>query len=226
MGALDLLIIVSGCAGAGAAAMWWFTRRARRPSPGSVTTEAITEHVRAVGRLVGLEVCAKEIATATRGWAWLPPLLLSQARLAMIFSFEKQYAIDLARLSRRDVVPTGPGKYRLTLPPVQGLLRLIDVTPYDIQDGRVLGLLDVIQMTAARQKELMTQAQSQAAELYAASETRYLAEARRSIERQIGTLFGLFGLEVDVEWAGAARDDHPTQVRPVGQVVRPLALAG
>lgn len=205
--------------------MWWFSRRARGIPSGTVTTEAITEHVRAVGRLVGLEVCAKEIATATRGWSWLPPILLSQARLAMIFSFEKQYAIDLARLSRRDIVMAGPGKYRLKLPPVQGLLRLIDVTPYDIQDGRVLGLLDVIQMTAERQKALMTQAQSQAAELYAASETRYLAEARRSIERQIGTLFGLFGLDVDVEWGGVAHDEHPTQVRTIGEVVRPLALA-
>lgn len=225
MDTLELLLVVTGCAGAGAAAMWWTIRRTRKPSAGTVTTEAITEHVRAVGRLVGLEVCAKEIATATRGWSWLPPILLSQARLAMIFSFEKQYAIDLGRLSRRDVTLAGPGKYRLRLPPVQGLLRLIDVTPYDIQDGRVLGLLDVIQMTAERQKALMTQAQSQASELYAASESRYLAEARRSIERQLGTLFGLFGLEVELEWGGAARDEHPTEVRTIGEVVRPLALA-
>jgi hypothetical protein len=225
MGTLELLIVVALAAVAGAVGAFWLMRRVRKGAPAAVTIEGITEHVRAVGRLVGLEVCAKEIATATRGWSWLPPILLSQARLAMIFSFEKQYAVDLARLTRRDVQAIGGGRYRLRLPPIQGLLRLIDVTPYDIQDGRVLGLLDVIQMTAERQKELMTQAQAQASELYAASESRYLAEARRSIERQIGTLFGLFGLEVEVEWAGPARDEYPTQVRPIGEVIRPLALA-
>lgn len=225
MGTLALVLMGMAAAAAGTAGvLWWLGRRHRSAAP-PVTVEALTEHVRAVGRLVGLEVCAKEIATATRGWSWLPPILLSQARLAMIFSFEKQYAIDLARLSRRDLVCSGPGKYRLKLPPVQGLLRLIDVTPYDIQDGRVLGLLDVIQMTAERQKALMTQAQAQASELYAASESRYLAEARRSIERQLGTLFGLFGLDVEVEWAGTARDEYPTEVRTVGDVLRPLALA-
>ncbi len=225
MATLLLLLVVVGCTGAGAAGAFWLMRRTRRASRGAITTEGITEHVRAVGRLVGLEVCAKEIATATRGWAWMPPLLLSQARLAMIFNFEKQYAIDLARLSRRDVVAVSGGKYRLRLPPIHGALRLIDVTPYDIQDGRVLGLLDVIQMTAERQKELMTQAQSQAAELYAASECRYLAEARRSIERQLGTLFGLFGLEVELEWEGQVRDEQPTQQRTLAPPAPALALA-
>lgn len=228
MGPLELLVVATCCAAAGAGAMLWLMRRGRAGARSSVTTEAITEQVRAVGRLVGLEVCAKEIATATRGWAWLPPLLLSQARLAMIFSFEKQYAVDLARLTRHDVQPTGAGRYRLTLPPIQGLLRLIDVTPYDIQDGRVLGLLDVIQMTAERQKELMSQAQNQAAELYAANESRYIAEARRSIERQLGTLFGLFGLEVDLEWGVGGR--QPASRRPASSgspapAPMPLALA-
>jgi hypothetical protein len=225
MGILDLMLLVGLCAAAGGLAALWLTRRRRGAAARAVTTQAITEHVRAVGRLVGLEVCAKEIATATRGWAWMPPLLLSQARLAMIFSFEKQYSVDLARLTRRDVVPQGEGRFKLILPPMQGSLRLIDVTPYDIQDGRVLGLLDVIQMTAERQKELMTQAQSQAAELYSASEARYLGDARRSIERQLGTLFGLFGLEVELQWPDTEREAPAPRVSTVPATPPQLALA-
>lgn len=226
MGTLDLIVLIGLCAAAGGALTFWLTRRGRRTVPPVVTTQMLTEQVRAVGRLVGLEVCAKEIATATRGWSWMPPLLLSQARLAMIFSFEKQYAVDLALLSRRDVEAVGENRYRVTLPPIQGMLRLIDVTPYDIQDGRVLGLLDVIQMTAERHKELMARAQVQASELYTASEARYLAEARRSIERQLSTLFALFGMQVDIQWreAGEARPPEPRSAAEA-PLARPLALA-
>ena len=43
--------------------------------------ETIAERVRAVGKLIGLEVHAKEIATSTKGWSWIPPILLSQAKV-------------------------------------------------------------------------------------------------------------------------------------------------
>ncbi|HCT46206.1 MAG TPA: hypothetical protein DF699_13435, partial [Phycisphaerales bacterium] len=101
----------------------------------------LTERVRAVGKLVGLEVHAKEIATATKGFNWLPPILLSQAKVAMIFQFEKQYAVELGSLDERDVEDMGNGRFRVTLPPIVGSLRLMDVEPYDIQQGRVLGLV-------------------------------------------------------------------------------------
>src|SRR5690242_2655243 len=84
---------------------------------------AITERLRAVGKLVGLEVCAKEIATTTSGWGWLPPLLLSQARLAMIFNFEKQYFVDLTAVRPADVEQLGPADFRVALPPLLGTLR-------------------------------------------------------------------------------------------------------
>ena len=42
-------------------------------------------------------------------------------------------------------------------------MRLIDMTPYDIQSARILGLLDLIPMTADRQRELMKKAQTQQA---------------------------------------------------------------
>lgn len=181
--------------------LYLFLRRAGERAPVMLSGTMIAERVRATGKLVGLEVCAKEIATATKGWSWMPPALLSQAKVAMIFHFEKQYSIDLQRINDTDIEQTGPGRYRLVLPPIEGSLRLTDVTPYDIQDGRVLGLLDVIQMNAKAQGELMKQAQVQAGELFEKSDSRYLAEARRCITRQLVTLLDLFDAEVDVVFA-------------------------
>lgn len=166
----------------------------------TIESATIAERVRSVGKLVGLEVCAKEIATATSGLSWIPPLLLSQAKLAMIFHFERQYFVDLSIVGAQDVQRAGPGRYRLHLPPVRGDLRLTDVSPYDIQSGRVLGLLDVIQMNAQRQKELMIKAQEQASNLYTAGDSRYKAEARSSIERQLRTLFSLLDADVEIIW--------------------------
>lgn len=192
----------------GGLVVWLISSKLRKVLPRfreeRLLVQTVVERVRAVGKLVGLEVCAKEIATATTGWAWLPPLLLSQARLAMIFNFEKQYIIDLSGIGPQDVTELSPGRFRVVLPPVQGQLRLLDVTPYDIQNARVLGLLDVVPMTADRQRNLMKQAQQQAAELYEENDARYLAAARLSIERHLQSLMDLFGIEVEVAWASPA----------------------
>ncbi|MEC9372416.1 MAG: DUF4230 domain-containing protein, partial [Planctomycetota bacterium] len=154
----------------------------------------------AVGQLVGLEVIAKEIATSTKGWGWLPPLLLSPAKVAMIFQFEKRYFIDLAQVRQSDVEEVAPGRFRVTLPPIEGKLRLIDLTPYDISAGRVLGLLDIIQVNASTQRELIERAQSQASVLYEQNETKYTGEARRSLERQLRALLSLFDVRVEFVW--------------------------
>jgi hypothetical protein len=82
-----------------------FRRRPLRQERLEIQT--VIERVRAVGKLVGLEVCAKEIATATSGWAWLPPIVLSQARLAMIFNFEKQYSVDLSSIGPKHIREAG-----------------------------------------------------------------------------------------------------------------------
>lgn len=160
----------------------------------------ITERVRPVGRLVGLEVCAKEIATATAGVSWLPPLLMSQARIAMIFHFEKQYGVDLSQVGPEDVRERPDGTVELALPPIEGTLRLIDVTPYDIQDGRVFGLVDVVPMNAARQSALMQQAQEQASRLFRAADERYVDQARRSVERQLEAILALGGKRLVIRW--------------------------
>ncbi len=172
----------------------------------TITISGVAQRVQAVGKLVGLEVNAKEIATATKGWSWLPPMLLSQARLAMIFHFEQQYAVDLARITADDIEDlgvddrSGRRMYKLTLPALDVARKLTDVVPYDIQDGRVLGLLDVIQMNAPTQHELMRRAQQQAAGLFAENEDRYHAEARSSVERQLRTLLAMFDVDVRLAW--------------------------
>lgn len=172
----------------------------RKAKVQTVHTHTVFEQVRAVGRLVGMEVCAKEIATSTKGFSWMPPILLSQARVAMIFQFEKQFSVDLSRVREQDVKETGLNKYRIELPAIEGVLRLVDVQPYDIQAGRVLGLLDIIQVDAATQGELMRKAQTQAADLYTTNDAKYAAEAKRSVERQLRSFLSLFGIEAQIVW--------------------------
>lgn len=176
----------------------------------TIRTQGVAERIRAVGKIVGLEVHAKEIATSTKGWSWIPPLLLSQAKIAMIFHFEKQYFVDLSHLRPRDVELIESGvdagsdvaRYRITMPAVEGSLRLTDVSPYDIQAGRILGLLDVIPMNAETQRVLMQTAQGQATELFRRGEAKYLESARRSIEQHLESLLKMFDVRVEIVWRG------------------------
>jgi hypothetical protein len=183
-------------------------KKAGRAAPVSeIRTVSVAERIRAVGKLVGLEVHAKEIATSTRGWGWIPPLLLSQAKIAMIFHFEKQYFADLSLLRPADVEAieaeasdAGRARYRVHLPPIEGSLRLTEVSPYDIQAGRVLGLLDVIPMTAETQRALMQTAHEQATDVFRRNEAKYMENARRSIEQHLAALLRLFEVGVEVAW--------------------------
>ncbi len=200
-----LIIALSLAALVGAGVVFYLLSALKRARAGKdiekISLKIITERVRAVGKLVGLEVHAKEIATATAGYSWLPPILLSQAKIAMIFQFEKQYAIELGGLSESDVTDLGDSHYRITLPPIVGSLRLMDVEPYDIQQGRVLGLIDVINMNAHRQNELMRTAQDQAAELFEKNDDRYINQARETIERQLNSIAKLFDITLEIQWS-------------------------
>lgn len=221
MNELVLLIIVLGLAGVlGAGVTAWVILAIRRGRRGAdvdrIEIRMLTERVRAVGRLIGLEVHAKEIATATKGWNWLPPILLSQAKMAMIFQFEKQYSVDLGTLGPGDVTDLGNGRFRVELPPIVGSLRLMDVEPYDIQQGRVLGLLDVINMNAERQGELMRTAQTQAAQLFEKNDPRYIAQARDSIERQLQSIARLFEISLEVSWRSQPAGGQPRLVMDEG----------
>lgn len=223
----SFLLVLSGVAIGGLAGLVaiLLLRRSGKSAPTTITTHTIAERVRSVGKLVGLEVTAKEIATSVKGWSWLPPLLLTPARIAMIFHFEKQYSVDLTRVGPTDVEDAGRAaggtpRYRLRLPPIEGALRLVDLEPYDVQAGRALGLLDVIQMDATTQKDLIRRAQDQASSLYQTNDARYEREARASIERHLAALLSLFGIEVEVTWAPPSHAQ-----RPHGQADAPAARA-
>lgn len=208
-----LIIALSLAAIVGAGVVFYLLSSLKRARQGKdidkVSLKIITERVRAVGKLVGLEVHAKEIATATSGFSWLPPILLSQAKIAMIFQFEKQYAIELGGLNESDVTDLGDNRYRIHLPSIVGSLRLMDVEPYDIQQGRVLGLIDVINMNAQRQNELMRTAQDQAAELFEKNDDRYIHQARDAIERQLNAIARLFDIKLEIEWSATAMKGQP-----------------
>lgn len=215
------ILVLLGVVLGGVIALLLFKRLGAGAPTRTVTLDAVIDQVRAVGKLVGLEVHAKEIATSTKGWAWVPPLLLSQARVAMIFFFEKQYFIDLSKLTKRDVRDMGDGRYVVILPSLEGTLRLTDLKPYDVQAGRILGLLDVIQMNAETQEKLMRDAQRDASSLFERHEGRYLAEAHRSVERQLAALMRLVDAEVSFEWRSG--DAQPECERPARS---PAATAG
>ncbi|MFI4882676.1 MAG: DUF4230 domain-containing protein [Phycisphaerales bacterium JB064] len=215
---LILVTFVAGALLAAAVLMVWRHRSSRKRATAEPIkpdqTIVLAERVRSVGRLVGLEVMVKEIATASRGFQWMPPLLLSQAKVAMIFHFEKQYSIDLTRIEHTDIEQVGINRFRVILPAIEGSLRLSDVTPYDIQHGRVLGLFDVIPMTAERQTQLMAAAQKDAAKLYESKEPKYLAEAKRSVARHLSSLLELFDVKVEVVWSDDAAETEPAQLEP------------
>jgi len=198
----ELILLTAGIA-IGIASLWLarraFTRNAS--SHTTIETTMVVDRVRSVGRLVGLEVSAKEIATSTRGLPWLPPAILSKARLAMIFQFEKQYAVDLTRIDEGDIRRSRTGAWLVTLPAIEGALRLADITPYDISAGKALGLFDVIPMDAKAQKQLMCSAHEQASSIYAENEPRYTVEAQRSIESQLTALLSMLGVEVRFQWS-------------------------
>ena len=71
--------------------------------------------------------------------------------------------------------------------------------PYDIQHGRVLGLVEVIPMHATRQTELMRSAQDEAERLFGSTE-KYQSAARASAERQLRALLALVDAEVEFVW--------------------------
>ncbi len=210
----ELILLIAGIA-IGIAALWLMRRAFARNATSHTTIETTTvvDRVRSVGRLVGLEVAAKEIATSTRGLPWLPPAILSKARLAMIFQFEKQYAIELSMIEPEHVRRTRSGAWKVTLPAIDGALRLVDVTPYDIAAGKVLGLFDVIPMDASAQKHLMCSAQEQASSIYQENEPRYIAEAQRSIESQLTALLSMLGVEIEFDWA--EREEQRVAVAPI-----------
>lgn len=175
-----------------------------------MSSGVVVERVRSAGRLVALEARAKEITTSRKGWSWMPSALLSQARVAMIYHFEKQYSVDLSAIRNDDIVDLGNRRYRLTLPGIEGRMLIRDVQPYDIQSGRILGLVDVIPVDADTQRELMDSARDEAAKAFDSDEGRYHHEARLSVERQLRSMLAMFDIDVEIEWS----DERVHEKRP------------
>jgi len=196
-----VILLSVACLVLGAATTFILLRMLGRNAEVRTMRSSITERIRAVGKLTGLEVMSKEIVTQTKGLNWLPPLLLSQARLAMIFHFEKQYFVDLSRLEKQAVHRVSANRFIITLPPIEGHLNLLEVIPYDIQSGKLLGLLDVFKMDAEAQGKMMQQAQVEAGKLYQENAPRYESEARRAVARQVNGLLELFEVSVEVQFA-------------------------
>ena len=151
----------------------------------TLTTVGMIDRVRTVGRLVSLEVCAKEIATSQTSLAWIPEILFRGRKLAMIFQFETDYFVDLSRLTPADIEPRGERRYVLHLPALESQERMTSMEPYDIQNGRLLGLLDVLPNDAAAQKELTKKAHEQAVALFRVKDAQYRAQARASARRSV-----------------------------------------
>ncbi|MEM1424629.1 MAG: DUF4230 domain-containing protein [Planctomycetota bacterium] len=222
-----LIIVLALALGGAAVGLLLYMRRAGEKAPIRVlATDMVAERVRSVGKLVALEVHAKEIATTTKGWGWLPPIILTQAKIAMVFTFDKQYFVELGRLREEDVTEVEPGKFTVRLPAVEGSLRLADVRPYDIQAGRLMGLLEVIPMNANTQGALMEAAKEQAAELFARSEGRYQHEAQQAIARQVKALLKLFDAEVTIEWGDRTPESIARDDMQLGERVREALEAG
>jgi hypothetical protein len=68
---LTLLFIVLALI-VGACVMWVVLHFTGQAAPVKREITAIAEQVRSVGKLIGLEVHAKEIATAKKGWSGCP----------------------------------------------------------------------------------------------------------------------------------------------------------
>lgn len=221
-----VLVVLGGVVGVVIAMKLGAWRRGKLKTEDRVVTQHITERVRSVGRLVALEVCAKEIATATSGIAdgWLPPIIISPARMAIIFQFRKQYFVDLAAIGSAQVTELPPAagndrrarmglatlpRIRVTLPAIQSELSLASMTPYDIQAGRILGLVDIIPMNADRQGALMARAQEHAAKVFEDQDREYTLQAAAAVEAQLRSLLGLMGVELELVWADAPRGAQP-----------------
>jgi Protein of unknown function (DUF4230) len=202
---IELIGILSVASLAGAVGWYaarFFFRRRRQPRNKAprVTCSGVTQRVASVGRFVALEVTAKEIATASTGPQWLPPALLTRAKVAMIFHFRHEYTFDLAALSDSDIMPQR-GRLKLRMPEMQSNTVLVDLEPYDIQSGKVFGLIEVIPMGAARQRKLMAAARQEAGTVGVEDEHAQRAMARSSAEKHIRKMLGHARLVVDFDWS-------------------------
>jgi len=178
-----------------------------------IDVHRIVERVRSVGKLVGFEVLHKEIVTEIEKLKWTPRMLVTPARVAMIFYFEKQYFIDLLKLSESDIEEIRPGLYQLTIPPLDGDFCVRQMEAYDIQSRKVVGMFDATGIDENRFNQLMERAREEAEKLYDKQADRYELQARESIARLIKGLFDRFDGRARRRWCRAAEESEGGRAR-------------
>lgn len=215
---ISLLSIVLG-----GGVMFILLRRSKggMAEPTRTLSESIVERVQSVGRLTGLEVSSKEITTQVKGgFKWIPKLVISPARLAVIFHFETHYYVDLGHLEVTDVRMVGPNQYEIVLPRIEHTFMLKELEAYDIQAGRLLGLLDITSLDAETHNDLMQRARTEAESMFQKQNERYSKQAERAVAQQMAALLQMFGVEVNVRWNGdpamATISEAEPVVEPVG----------
>ncbi len=211
MDLLTVLIIAAVAALIGAGATFWLQRRFRA-RPSIVTTHSVVERIRAVGKLTGLEVSTKEITTQTKAsWKWVPRLVLSPARMALIFNFERHYFVELSELGEESVRKRSPREWEITLPALRNEFIFRGIEAYDIQAGRLLGLA-VDSLDAPTHNLLIEQAREESKKVFDRQDRAYRQQAMQVIAHQLRSLLAMFQIDVTVRFAGA---DSPEATGPM-----------
>jgi hypothetical protein len=166
----------------------------------------VIHRLRGVGRLVALEVGAKEIITVTEG----EDTFWGRARkLIMVFTFQIQYSCDL-RSADVTVEPDGEGRFRVCLPPVERLTCLVDQQHHHDQAGSSWFGLVQKPFSAAERDALWHKARTQAEEAAGAG-GGHLEIAERQVISILTALFAPTGVQIEVEFAAKAQIEALTQ---------------
>ncbi len=138
----DLLLAIVLVFAGGVAAWWWMRGRGAKAPAAERTIYSTMQQLRSIGQLSVFKAVTKEIVTETdHSWgsfgkkylSWV----LSQKKMAMIFEFEIDFRYDLRR-PEFQIVETGPGAYRLTLPPCLYEVHIRDIRFYDEQGSKFM----------------------------------------------------------------------------------------
>ncbi len=180
-------------------------RQFKRKSASEITVHISLQQIRSIGQLSVFKIITKEIVTETdHSWgafgskylSWV----LSKKKMAMIFEFEIDFRYDLRR-SDFVINETGPGAYRLHMPPCLNEVHIRDIQFYDEQRSRLLPWLlpDLLSgflmdgFSEEHRNKLIaaakTHAQQQATDLIGNYASDVESSARATL-RSIGRAFG------------------------------------
>lgn len=195
---------------AGLVVLLW-RRRSGRHASMEVHSTASIEELRSIGELSVFKAVTKEIVTARDhslgdvGKRYLEWLVTSR-KMAMIFEFDIDFRYDL-RDPAFSVEESGPGRYRIAMPPCAYAVNVRNVTFYDEQDEKLLPIIlpDVVNkllpggFREEDRNRLMEEARAQAEGLAEGLARRLGGEVRTSARQTLEMLAKGFGAEsVDI----------------------------